>query len=108
MYQTLVQESHGSMGYNWAAINIELSGTEFDLPDNQPPESQVRLAVRLASQLIDFYRIHPQHVVGHFERDPRGDKRDPGVVFMETFRQRLAAYRARLSPLKPQALGEPG
>ena len=107
MYQTLVQESHGSQGYNWSAINVELAGTEFDRPENAPPESEVALAVGLVSQLMDFYHIAPQHVVGHYERDPRGDKRDPGPRFMAAFREQLAAYRGRLSPLKQQAFAAP-
>jgi hypothetical protein len=107
MYQTVVQESHGAMGYNWAAINVEMAGTEFDLPGNAPPENQVRLTLRLVSQLMDFYGIAYPHVVGHFERDPRGDKRDPGVLFMETFRRRLWDYRAALSPAKRQGLADP-
>jgi len=107
MYKTVVQESFGAMGWNWAAINVEMAGTEFDLPDNQPPPTEVDLTVRLVSQLMDFYDINFGHVAGHFERDARGLKRDPGVVFMATFRQRLANYRASLSSLKRQALGEP-
>jgi hypothetical protein len=102
MFQTLVQESHGAQGYNWAAINVELAGTEFDQPGGAPPDSEVALAVGLVSQLMDFYHIAFDHVVGHYERDPRGDKRDPGVRFMAAFRERLAAYRGRLSPLKQQ------
>jgi len=108
MYRTVVQESFGSMGYNWAAINVEMAGTEFDQPGNAPPDSEVDLTVRLASRLMDHYAIDFKHVVGHFERDPRGDKRDPGVQFMATFRARLAAYRAGRAPLKQQALAEPG
>ncbi len=107
MYQTLVQESHGSQGYNWSAINVELAGTEFDLPGNAPPASEVTLAVTLVAQLMDFYHIAFEHVVGHYERDPRGDKRDPGVRFMAAFREQLAAYRARRSPLKKQLLASP-
>lgn len=103
MYTTLVQESYGAMGYNWAAINVEMAGLEFDRPENRPPEGEVALAVRLVSQLMDHYAIVFEHVVAHFERDPRGDKRDPGVIFMARFRERLAAYRASRSPLK-QAL----
>jgi hypothetical protein len=107
MYQTLVQESHGAQGYNWSAINVELAGTEFDQPENAPAESQVTLSVALVSQLMDFYHIAFEHVVGHYERDPRGLKRDPGPLFMAGFRERLAAYRGRLSPLKPQAIALP-
>lgn len=100
MYRTLVQESHGAKGYNWEAINVELAGINFDLPENYPPENEVRLGVRLVSQLMDFYGIAFEHVAGHFERDPRGDKKDPGVKFMAGFRERLTAYRATLSPTK--------
>jgi hypothetical protein len=107
MYQTLVQESYGAQGFNWSAINVELAGTEFDQPENAPLDSQVALAVGLVSQLMDFYYIAFEHVAGHFERDARGDKRDPGVKFMAAFRQRLAAYRGRLSPLKPAAFAAP-
>jgi hypothetical protein len=57
---------------------------------------------------MDHYAIAPEHVLGHFERDLRGDKRDPGVNFMADFRTRLADYRSRRSPLKQQALAEPG
>lgn len=108
MYRTVVQESYGAKGYNWAAINVELAGTEFDQPDNAPPDSEVDLAVRLVARLMDHYAIAPEHVAGHFERDPRGDKRDPGAQFMAKFRTRLAAYRAGRTPLKQQALAEPG
>jgi hypothetical protein len=107
MYQTLVQESHGAQGYNWAAINLELAGTEFDQPGNAPPASEVALAVSLVSQLMDYYQIASEHVVGHFQRDPRGDKRDPGEQFMTAFHTQLAAYRARRSPLKQQFLAAP-
>jgi hypothetical protein len=100
MYQTLVQESYGARGWNWAAINVEMAGTEFDQPDNAPPESELALTVRLVSQLMDHYAVAYEHVVGHFERDPRGDKRDPGVHFMAKFREKLSAYRASRSPLK--------
>lgn len=107
MYQTLVQEAHGARGYNWAAISVEMAGTEFDLPGSAPPESEVYLTLRLVSRLMDHYHIRFEHVVGHFERDDRGDKRDPGVLFMEQFKERLLAYRTNLSPLKPQFLGTP-
>ena len=100
MYRTVVQESHGAKGYNWEAINVEMAGLDFDLPENYPPESEIRLTVRLVSQLMDFYRIAFEHVVGHFERDLRGDKKDPGVKFMADFREWLRAYRASLSPIK--------
>jgi hypothetical protein len=100
MYRTRVQESYGAQGYNWAAINVEMAGINFDLPDNAPPENEVRLTVRLVSQLMDFYRIAGEHVVGHYERDDRGLKEDPGVKFMADFRERLRAYRASLSPVK--------
>ena len=108
MFGTLVQESYGAKGYNWAAINVELAGTEFDQPGNAPPASEVALAVRLVARLMEHYDIAPAHVVGHYERDPRGDKRDPGLQFMAGFRTQLAAYRASRSPLKQQALAEPG
>jgi hypothetical protein len=104
MYQTVVQESHGAKGYNWAAINVEMAGIDFDLPENYPPENEIRLTVRLISQLMDFYGIPFTHVVGHFERDPRGDKKDPGVKFMADFRARLQAYQALLAPLKRKSL----
>jgi hypothetical protein len=100
MYRTVVQESHGAKGYNWEAINVEMAGVEFDAPENYPPENEIRLTVRLVSQLMDFYAIAFGHVVGHFERDPDGDKRDPGEKFMADFRERLMAYRASLSPVK--------
>jgi hypothetical protein len=107
MYRTLVQEAHGARGYNWAAISVEMAGTEFDLPGNAPPESEVQLTLRLVSRLMDHYHIGFEHVVGHYERDDRGDKRDPGAAFMEQFKRRLLAYRTYLSPLKPQSLGTP-
>jgi hypothetical protein len=107
MYQTLVQESHGSQGFNWSAINVEMAGTEFDLPGNAPPESEVAQTVSLVSQLMDYYHIAFEHVVGHYERDPRGDKRDPGVQFMAAFRERLAEYRSQLAPLKMQSFAAP-
>jgi murein DD-endopeptidase MepM/ murein hydrolase activator NlpD len=104
MYQTVVQESSGALGYNNVSINIEMAGTNFDQPGNFPPESQIQLTLRLTSQLMDFYHIPYAHVVGHFERDPRGEKDDPGIGFMAIFRERLAAYRASLSPVKRQFL----
>lgn len=100
MYLTAVQESHGAKGYNWEAINVEMAGIDFDTPENYPPENEVRLTIRLVSQLMDFYGITFEHVAGHFERDPRGDKKDPGEKFMAAFRERLRDYRARLSPVK--------
>ncbi|OGO48857.1 MAG: hypothetical protein A2W37_06225 [Chloroflexi bacterium RBG_16_63_12] len=104
MYQTVVQESHGAKGYNWEAINVEMAGTDFDAPENYPPENEIRLTLRLVSQLMDFYGIPFEHVAGHFERDSRGDKKDPGEKFMADFRTRLKAYRAKLSPTKRSAL----
>jgi hypothetical protein len=53
---------------------------------------------------MDFYGIPFEHVAGHFERDPRGDKKDPGEKFMADFRTQLKAYRAKLSPTKRSAL----
>ena len=106
MHRTVVQESHGAKGYNWEAINVEMAGTDFDRPENSPPESEIRLTIRLVSQLMDFYRITFGHVVGHFERDPRGDKKDPGVEFMADFRERLKTYRASLSPIKGISLAD--
>jgi hypothetical protein len=104
MYRSLVQEAHGAQGFNKTSIHVELAGLDFDLPDNAPPESEVANALRLISRLMDFYGIAFGHVVGHYERDPRGIKTDPGPKFMEAFRLRLAAYRASLSPLKTRLL----
>ena len=104
MFRTRVQESFGAKGYNWLAINVELAGVDFDLAENYPPEGEVRLAVQLTAQLMSFYGIAFEHVVGHYERDPRGDKRDPGAAFMDDFRRQLAAYQASQSPLKGRAL----
>jgi hypothetical protein len=106
MYGSVVQESFGSMGYNWEAINVEMAGTEFDAPGGLPPDSEIVLTVALVSRLMDHYRIAFDHVAGHFERDPRGDKRDPGVRFMASFRERLAEYRASLSPVTRRHLAE--
>jgi N-acetyl-anhydromuramyl-L-alanine amidase AmpD len=104
MYASLVQESYGTKGFNWEAINVEMAGIDFDRPGGQPPDSEVALTVQLVSRLMDHYRIAFAHVVGHYERDPRGDKRDPGETFMAGFRERLAAYRASLSPVKRRHL----
>jgi hypothetical protein len=100
MYQTLVQESYGAKGYNWIAINVEMAGRDFDLPEFYPAETQIRLTLRLISHLMDFYAIPFEKVFGHFERDDRDLKQDPGVKFMADFRERLKAYRTSLSPLK--------
>ncbi len=102
MYRSLVQQSYGAKGYNWESINIEMAGTDFDLPPNQPPEAEVQRTVELVALLMDYYAIGFEHVAGHFERDPSGLKRDPGVQFMALFRQRLQDYRAALSPAKRQ------
>jgi hypothetical protein len=107
MYRSLVQESYGAKGFNWIAINVEMAGRDFDLPEFAPDENQVRLTVRLISQLLDFYRLAPEAVFGHFERDERGLKQDPGVKFMASFREQLAAYRASLSPIKQQFWPDP-
>jgi len=106
MYQTVVQESHGAKGYNWEAINIEMAGINFDAQDRRPPESQIRLTLLLVSQLMDFYGLPLAHIVGHFERDERGLKQDPGEKFLAEFRERLQAYRVKLSPLKQMLLNE--
>lgn len=100
MYRTQVQMSKGAQGFNATAINIEMAGTRFDEPDFYPPESEVQLTLFLVSVLMDFYRIPFENVVGHFERDLRGLKQDPGVRFMASFRQQLAAYRRTLTPTK--------
>ncbi len=100
MYQTVVQQSYGAKGYNWEAINVEMAGTDFDLPQNQPPDTEVQRTVALVSLLMDYYAIGFEHVAGHFERDPSGLKRDPGVKFMAEFRQMLSSYRATLAPNK--------
>ena len=104
MYRTVVQESHGAQGYNDVSINVEMAGIDFDTEENYPPESEIGLTVRLVSRLMDFYGIAFEHVVGHYERDPRGLKVDPGRKFMADFRERLRAYRAGLSPLRRQLL----
>jgi N-acetyl-anhydromuramyl-L-alanine amidase AmpD len=100
MYRRVVQESHGAKGYNWGAINIELAGVDFDAPGNAPPAAQTERAVRLTALLMDFYGLAFEHVVGHYERDDRGLKTDPGVQFMAGLREQLAAYRAARSPVK--------
>ena len=100
MYETVVQNSYGARGYNWESINIEMAGTDFDLPANQPPESEVLRTLQLTSLLMDYYHIGFAHIAGHFERDPSHTKHDPGVKFMATFRQRLQDYRAAREPTK--------
>jgi hypothetical protein len=104
MYRRSVQESYGAMGYNWIAINVEMAGRDFDLPEFAPAEPQVARTLRLVSQLMDFYHLPFEKVVGHYERDDRGLKQDPGVKFMASFREKLLAYRAALSPVKRQLL----
>ena len=104
MYGTLVQESFGAKGYNWEAINVEMAGLDFDQPGSEPPDSEVDRTVQLVSRLMDHYQVAFAHVVGHYERDPRGDKRDPSAKFMALFRERLSAYRASLSPVKRRHL----
>jgi hypothetical protein len=106
MYASLVQESFGAKGFNWEAINVEMAGVDFDLPGGEPPEDEVTRTVRLVSSLMDHYRISYARVVGHYERDERGDKRDPGPTFMAAFRERLLAYRGRLSPVKRRHLAD--
>ena len=102
MYQTLVQESHGAKGYNWEAINVEMAGINFDLPEHFPPEGEIRLTVQLVSDLMDFYGIAFGRVAGHFECDARGDKQDPGPQFMAHFRERLKAYRSAIFSQKSE------
>ena len=104
MYASLVQESFGAKGYNWEAINVEMAGIDFDKPGGAPPDGEVDRTVQLVSRLMDHYQIAFAHVVGHYERDPRGDKRDPGASFMAQFRQALSAYRTSLSPVKRRHL----
>jgi len=109
MYQTVVQQSFGARGYNWESINIEMAGTDFDLPGSPPPESEVQRTVQLVSLLMDFYLIDEPHIAGHYERDPSFQKHDPGIKFMAAFRQRLADYRRSQAPSKRQFLGrDPG
>lgn len=107
MHRTVVQESHGAFGYNKISINIEMAGRDFDEPDNYPLESQIDRTVRLTAQLMDFYAISFEHVVGHFERDPRGLKKDPGLRFMADFRERLNIYRTHADPLTRERLVYP-
>jgi len=107
MYQTVVQESHGAKGFNWEAINVEMAGVDFDKEGNFPPESEIHLTVRLISHLMDFYGIAFEHIAGHFERDLRREKDDPGIKFMANFRERLTAYRASLSPVKRRFISSP-
>ena len=104
MYQTVVQQSYGARGYNWESINIEMAGTDFDLPGSQPPEGEVLRTIQLVSLLMDYYQIDFQHIAGHYERDPSFQKHDPGVKFMAQFRQRLAEYRQALAPNKARYL----
>ncbi|MEP7358508.1 MAG: N-acetylmuramoyl-L-alanine amidase [Anaerolineales bacterium] len=108
MYKTVVQESFGAKGFNWEAINVEMAGIDFDKAVSEPPEAETARTIRLVSRLMDHYQIAFAHIAGHFERDARGDKPDPGVVFMGKFREQLAAYRASLSPLKRQHLAGRG
>ena len=104
MYRNLVQNSYGARGYNWESINIEMAGTDFDLPGSQPPDSEVQRTLQLVSLLMDYYQIDFQHVAGHYQRDPSQLKHDPGVKFMASFRQRLLTYRASLAPSKRRYL----
>lgn len=104
MYPGRVQESYGAKGYNDIAINIEMAGRDFDVPEFAPAPEQVRLTVRLVSQLMDYYHLPFENVLGHYERDDRGLKKDPGEKFMAGFREKLSAYRASLSPTKQQLL----
>lgn len=106
MYRAQVQESYGAQGYNWIAINVEMAGRDFDQPGFAPAEAQVRRTLRLVSALMDFYAIPFEKVLGHYERDDRGLKRDPGEQFMAAFREQLAAYRRQLSPLKHGVFAE--
>lgn len=106
MYRTVVQEAHGALGFNQTSLHVEMAGLDFDLPDHYPPESEVVNTVRLVSRLMDFYSIGFAHVVGHYERDPRGIKTDPGRQFMADFRDRLQSYRTSLAPLKRLSLSE--
>jgi hypothetical protein len=94
MYRAQVQESYGAHGFNDVAINVELSGVDFDAPGNAPPDGQVARAVELVANLMEYYSIDLAGVAGHFERDLRGLKDDPGPAFMAAFRDRLARYRA--------------
>jgi hypothetical protein len=107
MYSTLAQESYGAKGFNWAAINIEMAGTRFDQPGFYPPENEIRLTARLVSLLMDFYGITFPNIYGHFERDLRGLKEDPGLNFMADFRHYLQVYRAQLAPIKRELLQLP-
>lgn len=107
MYPTLVQESHGAQGYNWGAINIEMTGINFDAKETAPSETKVRLTLLLVSQLMDYYAIQPEHIAGHYERDLRELKEDPGPKFLAKFREQLNLYRAKRSPLKIDLLSNP-
>ncbi len=100
MYHTLVQESHGAQGYNWAAINVEMTGINFDEEATAPSRNKVQLTLQLVAQLMDYYAIPLEHIAGHFERDLRGLKVDPGPKFLADFRKKLQTYRATRSPLK--------
>ncbi len=100
LYRHGAQESYGAKGYNWTALNIEMAGRDFDQPEFAPAPGQVRLTLQLVSQLMDYYAIPFERVFGHYERDDRGLKTDPGPAFLASFRQQLAAYRALLSPAR--------
>lgn len=106
MYRAQVQESHGAQGYNWIAINVEMAGRDFDQPEFAPAEAQIWRTLRLVSALMDYYSIPFEKVLGHYERDARGLKRDPGEQFMADFRELLAAHRRQLSPLKHSVFAE--
>lgn len=100
MFRRQVQHSYGALGFNDVAINIELAGRNFDVPELAPAPEQVRRTVALTSLLMDYYALPFERVVGHFERDERGLKKDPGEKFMAEFRMKLAEYRASRSPIK--------
>lgn len=106
MYQGQVQESYGAKGHNRESINVEMAGRDFDEPGMEPTEAQVWLTVQLVSRLMDHYGIPARSLYGHFERDERGLKHDPGVNFMAAFRQRLAAFRDERGPADPRRRNE--
>jgi hypothetical protein len=79
---------------NYRTIAIEMTGSDFDLPGNEPTVQQIANALALVCAVMKRYHISILDVFGHHEIELR--KSDPGKNFMSLMRY-LIGLKAMIS-----------
>ena len=69
---------------NMRSLGIEISGRDFDTPENAPPDQQVANTVAVVAALMRRYGVLSSNLLGHLEIQI--NKPDPGKKFMALVR----------------------